>query len=87
MSASFDVAPTLMAEKLILGFLRNPNIATSVQTLTHRCHLATPALFTELERTPFTAQTLSIDPRTIRLVQMAVKGKHSMTLKNARTSE
>lgn len=32
-------------------------------------------MFTELPRTPFSAQTLSIDPRTIRLVVVAAKGK------------
>ncbi|KAM0717900.1 hypothetical protein Q7P37_006232 [Cladosporium fusiforme] len=51
----------------------NPKLAASVETLTHRCHLAPPAMFTELPRTPFSGQTLSIDPRTIRLVYMAVK--------------
>lgn len=44
-----------------------------MQTVTHRCHLVPPAIFNELPRTPFSSQTLSIDPRTICLVRMAVR--------------
>jgi len=50
-----------------------PWIAASVHTVTHRCHLAPPAIFNELPKNPFSAQTLSIDPRTICLLRMAVR--------------
>lgn len=41
--------------------------------VTHRCHLSPPAIFNELPKNPFSAQTLSIDPRTICLLKMAVR--------------
>jgi hypothetical protein len=44
-----------------------------VEAVTHRCHLTPPDLFNELPHRPFTAQTLSIDPRTICLVRLAVR--------------
>jgi hypothetical protein len=50
-----------------------PWLAASVESVTHRCHLTPPDFFTELPRTPFSSQTLSMDPRTIRLVRMAVR--------------
>lgn len=50
-----------------------PWIAASVHTVTHRCHLSPPAIFNELPKNPFSAQTLSIDPRTIYLLKMAVR--------------
>lgn len=51
---------------------RKPRLAASVHTLIHRCHLPPPAIFSELPCNPFSSQTLSADPRTIRLVQHAV---------------
>lgn len=50
-----------------------PWLAASVESVTHRCHLTPPNIFTELPRTPFSSQTLSIDPRTICLVRLAVR--------------
>jgi hypothetical protein len=52
---------------------RNPTIAASVESVTHRCHLTPPDIFNELPHRPFTAQTLSVDPRTICLVRLAVR--------------
>ena len=50
-----------------------PWLAASVESVTHRCHLTPPNIFSELPRTPFSSQTLSIDPRTICLVRLAVR--------------
>ncbi|KAF2769042.1 hypothetical protein EJ03DRAFT_343643 [Teratosphaeria nubilosa] len=63
---------TSRQEKLVILATR-PNIAACVQTLEHRCHLPPPAIFHELPRAFFSSQTLSTDPRTIRLVQLAVR--------------
>ncbi|KAK4495332.1 hypothetical protein PRZ48_013663 [Zasmidium cellare] len=60
-----------IVRKLLL-LARRPNLARSVHVLTHRCHLPPPAIFSELPYNTFSAQTLSTDPRTIRLVQHAV---------------
>lgn len=62
---------TRIIRKLLL-FVNNPWLASCIQTLTHRCHLPPPAIFGELPSNPFNSQTLSTDPRTIRLVQLAV---------------
>ena len=51
----------------------HPWLAASVESVTHRCHLTPPNIFSELPRTPFSSQTLSIDPRTICLVRLAVR--------------
>lgn len=56
-----------------LIFFRNPPIAALVESVTHRCHLTPPDIFNELPHRPFTAQTLSVDPRTICLVHLAVR--------------
>lgn len=61
---------TKIIGKLLL-LANNPWLASCVQTLTHKCHLPPPAIFGELPGNPFTSQTLSTDPRTIKLVQMA----------------
>lgn len=39
----------------------------------HRCHLPQPAIFNDLPRSTFSGMTLSPDPRTIKLVQLAVQ--------------
>lgn len=65
-----DHDDTRIISKLLL-FVNNPWLASCVQILTHRCHLPTPAIFGELPGNPFSSQTLSTDPRTIRLVQLA----------------
>lgn len=61
---------TKIIQKLIL-FVNNPWLASCVHTLTHRCHLPPPAIFGELPGNPFNGQTLSTDPRTVALVQLA----------------
>lgn len=62
---------TPIIQKLLL-FVNDPWLASRVHTLTHRCHLPPPAIFGELNGNSFNSQTLSIDPRTIKLVQLAV---------------
>ncbi len=44
-----------------------------MQTITHRCHLSPPGLFHELPVNSFDGRTLSQDPRTARLVLLAVE--------------
>lgn len=41
--------------------------------MTHRCHLPPPSIFEELPDNSFSGQTLSPDPRTTKLVQLAVR--------------
>ena len=52
---------------------RNPSVASRVQIVIHRCHLPQPAIFAELPKTTFSGMTLSPDPRTTRLIQLAVR--------------
>lgn len=66
-----DHDDTPLLKKLFL-LATKPWLAAHVQVLTHRCHLPPPAIFHELPRNAFSAQTLSADPRTIKLAQMAV---------------
>ncbi|OQO00779.1 hypothetical protein B0A48_13466 [Cryoendolithus antarcticus] len=49
-----------------------PWLAREVVEVTYQCHLPPPAVFAELPRCGFGGQTLSCDPRTIRLIQVAV---------------
>lgn len=49
----------------------NPWIASQVHVLTHRCHLPSPSLYTELPQTNFQSRFLSHDPRTLRLLELA----------------
>lgn len=70
----------LLRKLLILA--KDPWIASCVTTLIHRCHLPPPAIFYELPRTPFSGQTLSPDPRTAKLIQLAVRNmKNVQTLR------
>ncbi|KAK3697145.1 hypothetical protein LTR37_017641 [Vermiconidia calcicola] len=64
--------------KKLLVLIRKPWIASCVQALEHRCHLPPPAIFHELPRTPLSGQTLSVDPRTTKLVQLAVQHMHKV---------
>ncbi|KAI8937992.1 hypothetical protein NX059_005668 [Plenodomus lindquistii] len=50
----------------------NPALASKVQVLTHRCHLATPNIFTELPRMHFDADHLSHDVRLHQLLSLAL---------------
>lgn len=63
---------TALIKKLLI-LATNPHIARCVQQLAHRCHLPPPAIFNELPRATFSAQTLSTDPRTIELVKIAAQ--------------
>ena len=51
----------------------NPTLASKVQTLTHRCHLPTPNIFTELPRMYFDANNLSTDTRLHKLLRLAIR--------------
>ncbi|CAO2657269.1 Nn.00g033950.m01.CDS01 [Neocucurbitaria sp. VM-36] len=52
---------------------RNSEIASKVHVLTHRCHLPTPNIFTELPRMYFHAETLSQDGRLHVLLKLAIR--------------
>jgi hypothetical protein len=49
-----------------------PRLASKVRTVTHRCHLPTPAIFAELPHMSFSDQSLSSDARTIALLRFAI---------------
>ncbi|KAH7563326.1 hypothetical protein J3E72DRAFT_386175 [Bipolaris maydis] len=51
----------------------NPAIASKVQVVTHRCHLPTPNIFSELPRMRFDADNLSQDERLHILVKLALR--------------
>ncbi|KAF1964814.1 hypothetical protein BU23DRAFT_561617 [Bimuria novae-zelandiae CBS 107.79] len=51
----------------------NPTIASKVQTLTHRCHLPPPNIFSELPHLHFDAVNLSQDERVHTLLWLAVR--------------
>ncbi|KAH6620314.1 hypothetical protein C7974DRAFT_230993 [Boeremia exigua] len=63
---------TPLIEKLHI-LATNPAIAAKVQTLTHRCHLPTPNIFTELPRLYFDAANLSADARLHALLRAAIR--------------
>ncbi|KAK4609217.1 hypothetical protein CLAFUR4_14287 [Fulvia fulva] len=73
-----DHDDTPLIRKFLL-FIKKPEIAACVQTLTHRCHLPPPAIFQELPYVAFSGSTLSADPRTIKLVALAVKELKNVT--------
>lgn len=52
---------------------RNPAIASKVQVLTHKCHLPTPNIFSELPHMYFNAENLSQDNRTHTLLWLALR--------------
>ncbi|WPH01707.1 Hypothetical protein R9X50_00455900 [Acrodontium crateriforme] len=64
--------------KKLLILATNPSVAECVQIVEHRCHLPPPAIFNELPRSTFSSQTLSTDPRTIRLTQAAVRSMRNV---------
>ncbi|KAF2997454.1 hypothetical protein E8E13_006593 [Curvularia kusanoi] len=63
---------TPIIQKLYI-LARNPSLAANVQTLTHRCHLPTPNIFSELPRMYFDASTLSTDVRLHKLLTRAIR--------------
>lgn len=63
---------TPIIEKLYI-LATNPSLAAKVQTLTHRCHLPTPNIFSELPRMYFDGGNLSADPRLYRLLNAATR--------------
>lgn len=70
----------LLRKLLILA--KSPWIASCVITLTHKCHLPPPSLFHELPRNPFSAKTLSADPRTAVFVRLGLENmKNVQTLR------
>jgi hypothetical protein len=69
--ARYDIVH--VPSKSLLMRDRNPFIASKVQKLTHRCHLPTPGIFNELPKMFFHGRTLSQDPRTFRLLQLAIE--------------
>lgn len=50
----------------------NPALASKVHVLTHRCHLPTPNIFSELPRMHFDADHLSRDDRLHTLLKLAI---------------
>lgn len=62
---------TPIIEKLYI-LATNPSLASKVQTLTHRCHLPSPNIFSELPRMYFDATNLSSDSRLHRLLSAAI---------------
>ncbi|KAF2709592.1 hypothetical protein K504DRAFT_467562 [Pleomassaria siparia CBS 279.74] len=69
-SDEHDDTPTI--QKLFI-LATNPAIANKVQVLTHRCHLPTPNIFTELSRIYFDAEYLSRDLRLHDLLRLAIR--------------
>ncbi|KAJ4384206.1 hypothetical protein N0V86_001053 [Didymella sp. IMI 355093] len=63
---------TPIIEKLYI-LATNPRLASKVQSLTHRCHLPTPNIFTELPRMYFDADNLSKDERLHKLLKVAIQ--------------
>jgi hypothetical protein len=60
----------------------NTWLASKVQTLTHRCHLPPPAIFNDLTKTSFNGRTLSHDPKTLILLDLACRNlSHIQTLR------
>ncbi|OAG06760.1 uncharacterized protein CC84DRAFT_1215790 [Paraphaeosphaeria sporulosa] len=51
----------------------NPTIASKVQVLTHRCHLPTPNIFSELPHMHFDSENLSQDNRIHTLLWLAIR--------------
>ncbi|KAF1983833.1 hypothetical protein K402DRAFT_406558 [Aulographum hederae CBS 113979] len=60
-----------MIRKLVV-LAENPQIASKVRTLIHRCHLPPPNVFSELPQLSCNGQTLSQDPRTHELLRLAI---------------
>ncbi|KAF2205876.1 hypothetical protein GQ43DRAFT_406491 [Delitschia confertaspora ATCC 74209] len=81
---------TPIIQKLFV-LARNTYIASQVQSVTHRCHLPTPNIFQDLPHIMFNGTNLSQDPRTLKLLQLAIRnmvnvqtlriifGHHSLT--------
>ncbi|KAF2625837.1 hypothetical protein BU25DRAFT_370890, partial [Macroventuria anomochaeta] len=62
---------TPIIEKLYI-LATNPTLASKVRTLTHRCHLPTPNIFTELPRMHLDAANLSTDTKLHKLLRVAI---------------
>ncbi|KAF2192597.1 hypothetical protein K469DRAFT_731095 [Zopfia rhizophila CBS 207.26] len=63
---------TAIIQKLYI-LAMNPFVASKVQVFTHRCHLPTPGIFSELRRLYFHSPYLSRDARTLKLLQLAIR--------------
>lgn len=69
-SDEHDDAPII--EKLYI-LATNSTLASKVQTLTHRCHLPTPNIFSELPRMYFDSDNISTDIRLHKLLRLAIR--------------
>ncbi|KAF2681365.1 hypothetical protein K458DRAFT_392157 [Lentithecium fluviatile CBS 122367] len=63
---------TPIIEKLYI-LATNPTLASKVQVLTHRCHLPSPNIFSELPNMYFHADNLSQDRRLHTLLWLAIR--------------
>ncbi|KAF2021826.1 hypothetical protein BU24DRAFT_417465 [Aaosphaeria arxii CBS 175.79] len=67
-----DHDDTPIIQKLYL-LAKHPHLAAQVHILTHRCHLPTPTIFSEIPFMHFHSDTLSCDQRLHRLLRLAIK--------------
>ena len=58
---------------MLLVLAQNPFLASQVRVLTHRCHLPLPDVYGDLPSMSFSDATLSRDPRTLCLLQLAIQ--------------
>lgn len=59
--------------RMLLVLAQKPFLASQVRVLMHRCHLPLPNVFGDLPRMSFSDATLSRDPRTLHLLQLAIQ--------------
>lgn len=59
--------------RILLVLIKNPYLASKVQTLTHHCHFPLPDPFDDLPALSLSSPTLSCDSRTSKLLQLAIK--------------
>lgn len=59
--------------RMLLVLAQNSFLASQVRVVMHRCHLPLPDVFGDLPSMCFDDATLSRDPRTLRLLQLAIQ--------------
>lgn len=59
--------------RMLLVLAQNSFLASQVRVVMHRCHLPLPDVFDDLPTMSFSEATLSRDPRTLRLLQLAIQ--------------
>ena len=64
--------------RLLLVLAQNPFLASQVRVLMHRCHLPEPDVFEDLPNMSFSDATLSRDPRTLRLLRLAIQSMNNV---------